>query len=205
MSPGGGRPLLLASASPRRAELLERLGWTVAVQPAGIDESTAPTEAPVDAAVRLARVKAEQVAAGNTLRPVLAADTMVIWREELLGKPVERSEALAMLRRLNGAEHRVVTGVAVIGADGRMRSDYGETLVRFRHLPEAALAAYVASGEPFDKAGAYGIQALGGLLVESLSGCFYNVVGLPLAVASRLLEQAGYSLAWQLAAGRSEA
>lgn len=154
------------------------------------------TRETAQAVVQVARAKAESVAdrvPADSL--VVAADTVVLLGRRLLGKPRDPEEATRMLRALSGRGHRVVTAVAVLRVGhGPVLADYEETRVRFRPLDEAEIAGYVASGEPLDKAGAYGIQGLGALLVEQVVGCYYNVVGLPLATLHRLLRSHGCDL-----------
>jgi septum formation protein len=193
------RRLVLASGSPRRRELLERLGLSFDVLPADVDESPRPGEEPRGYVLRLAREKAERVAerlAGR--RPfsvVLAADTAVVLGEEILGKPGNGREAEAILSRLSGNDHRVLTGVAVAQAAG-VESTVVETRVRFRVLSAEEIRWYVATGEPLDKAGAYGIQGVGGAFVRAIEGSASNVVGLPLVETLELLGAAGYPLPW---------
>jgi len=168
--------VLLASASPRRRALLEGAGMGVGVQPARLDESRRPGDAPVAHAVRLATEKA---AAGASERLTVAADTVVHLGADIFEKPADRREAAAHLRALAGRWHAVTTGVCV-RQGARMIAFPVTTAVRFRALSEAEIARYLASGEADDKAGAYGIQGLGGALVAELHGSYTNVVGLPL-------------------------
>ena len=184
--------LLLASRSPRRADLLRTLGVDFRVIDVEVDETPGPGEAPDAYVRRLARDKARagQAAAPAPL-PVLAADTTVVLDGAILGKPLDDADARAMLARLAGRAHEVLTGVAVIDGKGSLVDTVLVTRVRFRALAPAEIAAYVASGEPLDKAGAYGIQGLGGALVEGIEGSYSNVVGLPLAETLALLDAAG--------------
>ena len=180
-----GRALVLASASPRRSEMLTRLGLEFRLAPAEVDESLLPDEDPVDAARRLAQAKARAVEpkAGEA---VLAADTLVVLGHEIMGKPADTEEAAAMLGRLSGAEHQVLTGFCL----RYNQSEYlglGRTTVRFRPLSPEEIAAYVATGEPMDKAGAYAVQGRGAALVSQVRGSYTNVVGLPLAAVVELL------------------
>jgi septum formation protein len=182
--------LVLASGSPRRREILDALGLAFDVRPPDTDETLRPGEAAVAAAVRLATEKAEAVpAAGGEL--VLAADTIVVLGEEILGKPADEADAARMLGRLSGRAHRVVTGIA-LRSEGRTHSSFATTGVRFRELDADDIAAYVATGEPLDKAGAYGIQGYGAALVEGIEGDFFNVMGLPVPALLGLLRTAGY-------------
>jgi septum formation protein len=190
---GAPAALLLASRSPRRAELLRTLGVAFRVIDVEVDETTRVGEAPVDYVRRLARDKARagQAVAGDASLPVLAADTTVVLDGAILGKPLDDADARAMLARLAGRTHEVLTGVAVIDARGWLDDAVVATRVSFRALSPAEIAAYVASGEPADKAGAYGIQGLGGALVERIDGSYSNVVGLPLVETLALLDAAG--------------
>lgn len=192
------RRLVVASASPRRHELLTRAGYDFTVVPADIDESAKPAEPGPVYVERLARAKAEAVAAGlisgsgtTASDPiVLGADTIVELDGILLGKPAGHAEAVATLRRLRGREHRVITAVAIV-ADGHTTSATRTTTVRFRQLSNQEIDDYVATGEPLGKAGSYAIQGLGGAFVEEIVGSYDNVVGLPVDATSALLRQAG--------------
>jgi septum formation protein len=181
-----GATLTLASSSPRRRQLLEMLGMTVRVVPPNVPEVRRPVETPVDYVERLAREKALAVSG----RLVLAADTTVVVRDEVLEKPVDTSDALRMLRKLQGRTHQVVTSVALV-ADEAIHQATDVTNVVFRRMEESFLEAYVATGEPMDKAGAYGIQGYGAALVERIDGDFFSVMGLPIRLVLDLLEQAG--------------
>ena len=185
--------LLLASRSPRRADLLRTLGVEFRLVDVEVDETPGRHEAPDAYVRRLAREKARagQAAAPAASPPVLAADTTVVLDGEILGKPLDDADARAMLARLAGRPHEVLTGVAVLDGRGLLVDTVVATRVRFRALTPAEIAAYVASGEPLDKAGAYGIQGLGGALVERIEGSYSNVVGLPLAETLALLDAAG--------------
>jgi septum formation protein len=182
--------LLLASRSPRRAELLRTLGVAFRVVDVEVDETPGPDESPAGYVGRLARDKA-RAGRGAGSAPVLAADTTVVIDGAILGKPVDAAEASAMLERLAGRVHEVFTGVAVIDARGVLHETVVRTAVRFRPLATGEIAAYANSGEPLDKAGAYGIQGLGGALVAGIDGSYSNVVGLPLAETLALLDAAG--------------
>lgn len=182
--------LLLASRSPRRAELLRTLGVVFAVVDVEVDETPSTGESPSAYVERLARAKAEAGrAASDDVLPVLAADTTVVCDQEILGKPADAADAARMLRRLSGRWHSVFTGVALAGTG--LTTVVVETRVCFRELTEAEITAYCASGEPADKAGAYGIQGLGGALVARIEGGWSNVVGLPLAETLTLLSREG--------------
>lgn len=192
-SPGSRLRLVLASGSPRRWELLDGLGIHVVVRPVDIDETLKPDESPEVYVLRLAREKAK--ARGKPGEVVLAADTIVAVDGRLLGKPKDEGEARRMLRDLSGREHEVLTGIAVwVPGEERLESDVETTRVRFAALSEEEIVWYAASGEPRDKAGAYGIQGLGALLVEAISGNYSNVVGLPLPRVYRLLAEVGVDL-----------
>lgn len=188
--------LVLASASPRRRDLLARIGLEGEVRPAEVDETPRPGEAPAAYVLRLAEEKARVAArGGGGGELVLAADTTVAIDGELLGKPASDAEATAMLRRLAGREHLVATGVALLRTDdGRLASAASETRVRMRQLDRAWIDWYVASGEPDDKAGAYAIQGLGSLLVAGIDGDYETVVGLPLALLPELFARLGLDL-----------
>jgi septum formation protein len=183
--------IILASASPRRAELLRAAGFDIEVHPADVDESVRHHEA-ADAHVRrLAEEKARAVSVLMSARPVLAADTVVVVDGEILGKPRDVEEAKRMLRRLSGRTHEVVTGVALMGAAGPAQTRLASTSVEFVELSEADIAWYVASGEPMDKAGAYAIQGLASRFVTRIDGSYSNVVGLPVALVYEMCRDAG--------------
>lgn len=179
--------LVLASASPRRRELLAQVGVRARVEVADIDESVRPDEDPAAYVRRLALGKARAVAARAGGLPVLGADTSVVVDGVVLGKPADAPDAAAMLRQLSGRAHRVLTAVALY-ADGREDWRLSDTQVWFRDLDDGLIGRYVASGEPLDKAGGYGIQGLGGALVTRLEGSYTGVVGLPLAETIDLLQ-----------------
>jgi len=183
--------LVLASASPRRRELLKSIAPQFEVVPSEIEETLEDGPAPV-AVARLALRKARAVAARVREAVVLAADTVVILDGAALGKPADAREARAMLRRLRGREHEVITGVAVLDSrTGREASTSVVSRVRMAAYSDATLEAYVATGAPLDKAGAYAIQDLGGALVERLAGSYTNVVGLPVEETRWLLAEFG--------------
>ena len=182
--------LLLASSSPRRAEILGALGIPFDVAAVDVDESLLPGESGRDAAVRLARAKAAAAAALHSGKWVLAADTLVLIDGTVLGKPRDDAEAAAMLRRLAGREHWVVTAVSLLKDAGPEIAAVEESRVRIAPLDEEEIRWYVATGEPRDKAGAYAVQGLGARFVESVDGSFSNVMGLPARSVYRLLRQA---------------
>lgn len=195
MSPAAGRPdrrLILASGSPRRAELLALLGLDFEVRPPDVDESRLPGEEPHAYVERLARAKAAAVAAPDAV--ALGGDTVVVHHGMVLGKPAHPAEARTMLRRLSGDDHQVVSGVAVAVSEGgrlMVESMVVSALVRFATMTDTEIDSYVGSGEPLDKAGAYAIQERGGVFVESIEGHPSTVVGLPLPAARRLLARHG--------------
>jgi septum formation protein len=178
--------IILASASPRRRELLLSAGIDHVVDAANIDETPLDGERPGPYAERLARAKAAAVAARHPDACVIGADTVVVIDDEILGKPVDAVDARRMLERLSGREHAVLTAVAV-ARGGRIQSDIAETSVDMRNISPLEIAAYVETGEPMDKAGAYAIQGGAAAFIRGISGDFDNVVGLPLAVVRRLL------------------
>ena len=186
------RPLvILASASPRRRELLRLVGIDHEVRPADIDESYLPGERPAAHAERLARGKAETIAAtaGDDV-VTIGSDTIVVVDGDVLGKPRDRDEARRMLRRLSGRSHVVMTGVAVSWR-GKTLSGVEEVGVTFRSLSDDEIARYIDTGEPMDKAGAYGIQGFGATIVERVDGDYFAVMGLALNRLARLLREAG--------------
>lgn len=194
--------LVLASASPRRRELLSQAGFCFEIHPAHIPEDPLEGEDPFAYVTRLAREKAQavfrQLTAANRPLPelrldgksslaVLGADTTVTLDNHILGKPEDSADAARMLRLLSGRTHRVITGVALVTADGTEVAAEA-TAVRFLALSDEEIAAYVATGEPMDKAGAYAIQGRAARWIPRIEGCYFNVVGLPLALVSTLLE-----------------
>ena len=185
--------LVLASASPRRRELLRQAGLDPQVRPADIDETPLDGEDPVAHVVRLARAKACAVPAAED-EVVLAADTVVIQDGAVLGKPRDEPDAAAMLRRLRGRTHTVVTGVAVAQRSRVIAETAVSTEVVFAAISDAAIAAYVATGEPADKAGAYAIQGGAAGFVTRINGSWTNVVGLPVVETLDLLRNAGVAV-----------
>jgi septum formation protein len=184
--------LVLASASPRRAQILTSLAIPFRVVVSDVDESLLPGERAEEAAERLARAKAESVARRERL-PVLAADTLVLCDGQVLGKPGSPGEAAAMLRLLSGRSHEVVTGVC-LAAGGAARSGVERTTVEFARMAEDEIAAYVATGEPLDKAGAYHVEGRGARFIEAIHGSPSNVAGLPVRLVHRLLREAGLGI-----------
>ena len=191
------KDLILASGSPRRRELLAGLGWEFRVEPSLITETKPEGEAPAHLVKRLAFEKASEVASRFPGNWVVGADTVVSIDGMILGKPKDEVEAKSMLRRLAGETHSVFTGVALIAPDGRSLSETEETKVTFRPLSDEEISAYVACGESMDKAGAYAIQGRGTLLASRVDGCYFNVVGLPLFLLSRMFASMGAPLSAQ--------
>lgn len=188
------KPLILGSASPRRAALLRQLALPFTVVPSPVAEPVPATSIPADYALESAEAKARAVArsvAADAI--VIAADTIVWSNGAILGKPTDAAHAASMLGRLSGQVHQVYTGLAIQSGEQLLR-EAACTQVAMRPLTAADIAAYVASGEPLDKAGGYGIQGLGARFIERIAGCYYNVVGLPLARLCVLLSAVGYNL-----------
>lgn len=187
--------IILASSSPRRQELLANLGLYFSIISAAIDESILPHEHPRDAVRRLARLKALDVASrveGDAL--IIAADTVVVLNGKILGKPADQDDAYRMLSLLSGRCHEVITAVAICSGEGKYEVEDETTRVYFRSLSTDEIRAYLSCGESYDKAGAYGIQGRGGLLVEKIEGCYFNVVGLPLGRLYLMLKKHGIDL-----------
>jgi septum formation protein len=188
-------PLVLASASPRRQELLRAAGITFTVKPANVPEQRLPAEPPTDYAERLARDKARAVwkrAQNRSNLFVLGADTIVLVDSHVLEKPATEAAAVRMLRQLSGKVHCVITSVCLIGPRGQgkfedVRSEI--TRVCFQTISEAEIREYVATGEPMDKAGAYAIQGIASRWIPRIEGCYFNVVGLPISLVYRMLQE----------------
>ena len=198
--------LILASASPRRSELLKQLGVEFSCIPADIDESRLPKEKPEDYVRRVASEKAQVVAAAHSDNcensedwAVLAADTSVVLDDDVLGKPVDHFDGLAMLARLNGRQHSVLTAICLQLPSGDSHSEVVETKVEFLQLTREQCEAYLATDEPWDKAGGYAIQGLAGAFVRSIRGSYSNVVGLPLSESWQLLRTHGIATALEKA------
>jgi septum formation protein len=187
--------LILASASPRRAAILRDAGFSFTVLSSAVDETPVPGESPQDMVLRLAAAKAELVAA-RAIAPsiVIAADTVVVLEGRILGKPRSTDEARRMLEQFSGRTHSVVTGVALIRLpDVEHRSFVESTLVHFDSISPDDISRYLATEEPYDKAGAYAIQGRAGRYIPRIEGCYFNVVGLPLAHLCRVLRELGWS------------
>jgi len=180
--------VILASHSPRRRELLALVGIPHEVRPADIDETYLPAESPRAHAERLAREKAAKLRDPDAV--VIGSDTIVVVDGDVLGKPKNEADAARMLRRLSGRTHTVITGVAVAWRD-RLESGVEEVEVTFHALTDVAIRAYIATREPMDKAGAYGIQGFGATIVQRVHGDYFAVMGLPLQLLVRLLERVG--------------
>ena len=193
--------VVLASGSPRRRELLEQIGLPFTVVPSQADETISEGLSPAMAVQSLSLLKAADVARTQSEEAlVIGADTVVVLDDEILTKPQDGQDAAQMLRRLSGRCHSVLTGVTVFRRkDGKSVSIAEETLVYFKKLSDSEIASYVASKEPLDKAGSYGIQGLGGLFIEKIEGDYYNVVGLPLSRLGKLLqEEFEVELIWEV-------
>lgn len=186
--------IILASNSPRRKDLLRQIGVVFTADPADVDERVLTDETPETYVERVSIDKA-RVAATRAEGIVIAADTVVVCNEMILGKPADGPDAERMLTLLSGKVHRVVTGLAVIdSATGKTLTRMSVTQVWFRNLTPVEIASYVATREPLDKAGAYGIQGKGALLVDKIEGCYFNVVGLPLSLLGDMLRDFGINL-----------
>jgi len=186
--------IVLASASPRRRELLERIGIRFTVVPSHVPEEELAGESPEQHVLRLSRDKALEVAGHHQVagRWFLGSDTIVLRDDTILGKPTSIEEAASMLRSLSGREHRVLSGFAVHDRQtGSTLADVVSTTVRFKELTETEIAGYIATGEPMDKAGAYAIQGIGVFMVLAIEGSYTNVVGLPLCEVVEVLERLG--------------
>lgn len=186
--------LVLASSSPRRAQILRDAGFDFTTQPANVDESLAPGEAVEAYVARIAQAKAHAVAgralADGTPAIVIAADTVVLAGKQILPKPKDADDARRMLRLLNATTHEVLTGLFVIRAyDGISFAHLERTRVEFNRISDLDIDAYIQTKEPFDKAGAYGIQGIGGRFVRKVDGCYFNVMGLPLSRLWEILRQ----------------
>lgn len=183
--------LILASASPRRKELLERLGLDFTVRVAQTEETMDPFAHPADEVARVSRLKAQAVyphCYDDDI--IIAADTIVVCDSLVMGKPRNENEAFSMLRRLSGRDHQVMTGLTVL-SETHSETVTVTTTLRMRHLSDEEIRAYIATGEPMDKAGAYGIQGLASMFVVGLDGDYYNVMGLPVCTLTTILRKCG--------------
>lgn len=184
--------LILASSSPRRKELLENLQLTFQTISSDVDENYNPTWSPQEIVMELAHRKAESVSKEHKDSFVIGSDTVVVRDHTILGKPENREEAFSMLKSLSGRSHSVYTGVAIV-SESNVCKFFEKTDVEFWELTDDEINDYLDTGEPFDKAGAYGIQGFGSLLVKKISGDYFSVVGLPVARTIRELKKAGYN------------
>jgi septum formation protein len=189
--------LILASGSPRRAEILRNAGFAFEVLPTNVDETRLPDEPAADYVLRVARDKARIAAERAASQPspaiCIGADTTVLLGSRVLGKPASTEDARWMLRELSGRTHEVLTGLSLISTPDRREASHVEiTKVTFAELSETGIENYLASGEPFDKAGAYGIQGIGGRYVTRIEGCYFNVMGLPLSWLWQMLRDLGW-------------
>lgn len=194
------KEIILASASPRRSWLLEQAGIVFKTVPPDVEEVIDETIAPEELVLRLSGMKAESVAdkirktLSGTESLVIGADTLVI-KDGILGKPADKAEAFNMLKALQGTWHEVVTGITVVCVPGfKSLKGYERTRVKIKEMSDGAILNYINTGEPMDKAGAYGIQGIGALIVERIEGCYFNVVGLPLMRLGTMLEKFGVKL-----------
>lgn len=186
---------VLASASPARAALLRQIGLSFEVVPSRIREDDIPSDGPREKVISLSQAKAQHVAEHLKDKVIIAADTVVVLDDEILGKPGNQEAAEGMLSLLSGRWHHVVTGVTVLDASTGARSSCHEvTGVRMKDLSCQAIKTYVESGEPLGKAGAYAIQGRGGIFIESIKGCYFNVVGLPLAKLPNIFSDIGINI-----------
>jgi septum formation protein len=190
--------LILASSSPRRAEILRHAAFSFEIRPTHVDESLRPGERPTDYVLRLAQAKSQAAAEDEIIfgeaAYVIGADTAVVVEGELLGKPAKTEDARRMLLRLRGKTHEVLTGLSILAIPEGKRVDHVETTrVTFLNISDQQVEEYISSGEPFDKAGAYGIQGIGGRFVERIEGCYFNVMGLPVSRLWGFLRGLGWS------------
>jgi septum formation protein len=175
------KKIILASASPRRRELLRQLGLTFEIIPSSVEEDIKEGEGPSEHVLRLARLKAREIARNQNNSFIIGADTIVVLDHEILGKPEDEEEAFEMLTRLSGREHKVFTGFCVLDtSDGIEYCEAVESRVRFKHLTPEEIRGYIKTGEPVDKAGAYAVQGKGSYMIKEIEGSYTNVVGLPL-------------------------
>jgi len=179
--------LILASGSPRRAEILNAVGWPFEVVASGVDETQKPDENPATYVQRLAVEKAQAVASTRKTGLILAADTTVVVDDHLLGQPEDDSDARRMLKLLSGKWHEVLTGVALLRIGGELNVGIETTRVRFAELSQREIDWYVATGEPKGKAGAYGIQGKAALFIEAIEGDYFNIVGLPIRLVYEMI------------------
>jgi septum formation protein len=191
---------ILASASPRRCEILKRLGLRIRVQPSGIVEpERAYGETAARYAIRVASLKAAEIAESSRSGIVIGADTIVVLGNSILAKPATSMEARSMLRRLSGKWHEVISGICLIDCElNRRRSGYSRSRVHFRRLSSEDIEWYLETGEHRDKAGAYGVQGYASLFIDRIEGCYFNIVGFPITAFQRLCGQLGIDLVSEL-------
>lgn len=183
------KPIILASQSPRRAEILSVLGIDHQIVVADIDETPIEGESPANLVMRLAESKAAKVAESIEDAYVIGSDTIVVFRGEILGKPTDEEDAFRMLRSLSGHEHHVMTGVSVVdAATGKVKTDVAITNVKMKVISDATIRAYIKTKEPMDKAGSYGIQGLGSAIVDTIEGEYYTVMGLSVNALLRVFD-----------------
>jgi len=185
--------IILASASPRRKQLLKQLGLEFAISPSKIEEKLNPRLKPRTQAEVLSLQKAEEVHSKNPDSLIISADTIVVLNEEILGKPKDEKDAKRMLKRLSGKTHRVVTGFTILGHKKKVVRSV-ETKVTFKKLNDKEVAKYILNEKPFDNAGSYRIQDLGAIFVEKIEGDYFNIVGLPLSTLARELKRFGVKI-----------
>ena len=187
---------ILASASPRRNEILKGLGLQFRTDPSGVCEpARRARETPSDSAIRIAHLKAQETAGRYTSGLVIGVDTIVVLGNAILGKPETRAEARSMLRRLSGRWHEVLSGICLIDCSRcRSRSSIGRSRVHFRRLSSEELEWYLRTGEYCDKAGAYGIQGYASLFIDRIEGCYFNIVGFPITAFQKLCRESGINL-----------
>jgi len=187
--------LVLASSSPRREEILNQLKLKFTIVPGKIDESTYNSSKPEELVKTLAVEKARSVSGLVEDALIIAADTVVVYGDEILGKPADQAEAKEQLKLLSGREHNVITGIAVLDSEtGEVLVERNVTRVKMLEFNEEKIDKYISTGEPMDKAGSYGIQGLGGLFVEEIEGSYYSVVGLPIHQLAELLDKFNYGI-----------
>jgi septum formation protein len=183
------RRIILASKSPRRIDLLKQLGLKFEVIPSNIDEKKYISRDPEKSVKKIALMKANDVAKKNKNGIVIGSDTIVVFKGKIIGKPKNKNDAFKTLKKFSGKEHEVVTGLAIIDTISKKTLiDSVKTKVKFRKITDDEINDFIATGEPFDKAGGYGIQNFACIFIESVNGCFYNVVGLPLSKLTEMLK-----------------
>lgn len=184
------KKIILASASPRRRELLEQLGLEFSIQVSNVDEDIKEYNSPEELVEKLSYIKAQDVAKCDRSCIIIGADTIVVHNGQILGKPADENDAEKMLQALKNQTHWVITGFTVLDTEtGKYLTTHEKTIVNFKDYSTEEIHAYIATGEPMDKAGSYGIQGLGGVLVHSIEGCYFNVVGLPISKLADILKE----------------